>query len=234
MTDFPPGRLASGCRIYAVGDVHGCSDRLRALHDLIAGDLLARPVPDSTLVHLGDYVDRGRDSAVVLQLVKCPAVPVDRVVNLSGNHEIMLLDALAGYPGAVDGWLDNGGGATLHSWGIDPASPPQSWRAQVPQDDVAMLEGLAFQHRRDGYLFVHAGLRPGVPLDRQSADDLLWIREPFLSSRQSFGAIVVHGHTSGPAPVVRSNRICVDTNAVKGGRLTCVVLQGANVRFLQV
>lgn len=234
MSDFPAGRLAEGSRVYAIGDVHGCADRLRALHAVITSDLTAHPMPDSTLVHLGDYVDRGRDSAGVLRLVARPDVPVDRVVNLSGNHEVMLLDALAHQSGAVDLWLDNGGDATLDSWGIRPGSAPDTWRAQVPAADLSFLKGLGSFYRRDGYLFVHAGIRPGVALDRQSVADMLWIREPFLSWRNPFGVMVVHGHTSGVVPVVRANRICVDTGAVMGGRLSCVVLQGGNVRFLQV
>ena len=229
----PPGHLLPGRRIYAVGDVHGCAGRLRALHALIAADLRSSPVPDTTLVHLGDTIDRGPDSAGALRLVRRPAVLVDRVVNLAGNHEAMLLDALAGHPDAASLWLDNGGDATLDSWGIPRAASPDTWRARIPEHDLAFLQGLSMRHARDGYLFVHAGVRPGVPLDKQSDLDLLWMREPFLSWPHPFGVVVVHGHTMVDRPAIRANRIGIDTGAVMGGALTCVVLQDSGVRFLQ-
>ena len=233
MSLCPPGHLRPGRRIYAVGDMHGCADRLRALHALIAADLRSSPVPDTTLVHLGDYIDRGPDSAAVLRLAGQPAVPVDRVVNLAGNHEAMLLDALAGHPDAASLWVDNGGDATLESWGIPPAAARDTWRRRIPEHDLALLRGLATRHARDGYLFVHAGIRPGVPLDRQSDFDLQWMREPFLSWRDPLGVVVVHGHTMVRKPAIRANRIGIDTGAVRGGALTCAVLQDDTLRFLQ-
>lgn len=233
MSICPPGHLSPGRRIYAVGDVHGCADRLRALHALIAADLRSSPVPDATLVHLGDYIDRGPDSAGVLRLAEQPAVPVDRVVNLAGNHEAMLLDALAGLPGAARHWVENGGDATLESWGIPCTASCDTWRGRIPERDLAMLRGLAMRHAQDGYLLVHAGVRPGVALDKQSDLDLLWIREPFLSWPDPFAAVVVHGHTMVKKPAIRTNRIGIDTGAVRGGPLTCAVLQDSTLRFLQ-
>jgi len=233
MSICPPGRLPLGRRVYAVGDVHGCADRLRALHALIAADLRFSPAPDTTLVHLGDYIDRGPDSAGVLRLAAQPAVPVNRVVNLAGNHEAMLLDALVGHADAASLWIDNGGDATLDSWGIPRAATCDTWQARIPERDLTFLQGLAKRYTQDGYLFVHAGVRPGVPLDEQSDFDLLWIREPFLSWPDPFGTVVVHGHTMVRKPVIRANRIGIDTGAVKGGALTCAVFQDGALRFLQ-
>lgn len=229
-----PTALAAGCRVYAIGDVHGCADRLRSLHCAIVRDLAARPVPQTVLVHLGDYIDRGLDSAGVLDLLTDgPRLDVSQVVYLMGNHEELLLTALASESSESVGiWLDNGGTATLSSWGIPAGTPPQAWLGLIPPSHLAFLRGLTLSFRLDGYLFAHAGVRPGVTLDRQSRDDLLWIRQPFLSWPDHLGAIVVHGHTPEDGPVVRSNRIGIDGGAVFGGRLTCAVLERDEVRFL--
>ncbi len=230
-----PGVLPPGQRIYAIGDVHGCDDRLAALHADIATDMAARPVADATLVHLGDYVDRGPDSKAVLdRIAGPPPAPGLKMVNLSGNHEDMMRAALAGEAPAVEHWLINGGSATLACWGIGPDVPPEGWAGRIPAATLATLAGLALTYRAGGYLFVHAGVRPGVKLDRQEPQDLLWIRQPFLASDADFGAIVVHGHTPRPAPDVRRNRIGIDTGAVAGGALTCVVLEMDRMAFLSV
>jgi serine/threonine protein phosphatase 1 len=233
MVDFSlsPAALPAGERVYAVGDVHGCADRLAALHALIAADLAARPVAHSTLVHLGDYVDRGPDSAGVLALLAAPP-PVSRVVDLMGNHEAMMLRALEGDAEGIELWLMNGGEPSLASWGVPYDAPPRRWADHLPAEHLARLRGLAFSHAAGSYLFVHAGLRPGVPLADQSRHDMLWIREPFLSHAGSFGAVVVHGHTPAGEPVMRENRIGIDTGAVFGGRLTCAVLEEDRVGFL--
>jgi len=233
MIDFipAPASLPHGRRVYAVGDVHGCLDRLIALHDLIADDLRERPA-DAILIHLGDYVDRGRDSAgVVARLAEAPLeMPA---VNLMGNHEQMMLTALAtGEPEATDLWLANGGGDALSSWGVPRSALPQEWASYMPRPHLIFLRDLAVRHELGGYLFVHAGIRPGVPLDRQSRHDQIWIREPFLSSNDPFGLVVVHGHTPRPTPVVRPNRIGIDTGAVMGGVLTCAVLEDDRLGFI--
>lgn len=229
-----PTTLAAGCRVYAIGDVHGCADRLRSLHRAVARDAAARPVPRTVLVHLGDYVDRGLDSAGVLDLLtNGPRPGVGRVVNLMGNHEELLLAALASESReSVGVWLDNGGTATLASWGIPAGTPPQAWPGLIPPSHLAFLRSLVPSWQLDGYLFAHAGVRPGVTLDRQSREDLLWIRQPFLSWPDRLGAVVVHGHTPEDGPVVRLNRIGIDGGAVFGGRLTCAVLEESEVRFL--
>lgn len=233
-------RLERGRRVYAIGDVHGRLDQLIALHEAIGRDLADRPTSHPVLVHLGDLIDRGPSSAGVLTLLQAgtpvPGVPM---VNLMGNHEWMFLAALARQnPGDADHWLDNGGIETLSSWGIRPSTLPARWPDLVPRAHVLFLRGLAARYQRGGYVFAHAGVRPGVPLIEQSWNDLLWIRERFLEHHGPMlpdapGLVVVHGHTPQPEPTVRANRIGVDTGAGRGGTLTCAVLDGDEVRFLQ-
>lgn len=229
-----PGTLPPGRRVYAVGDVHGCLDRLEAMHAAIAADLARRPIADPLLVHLGDYVDRGPDSAGVVQrLIDGPGIPGISVVNLIGNHEAMLLAALSGDTEAVELWLLNGGAHSLHSWHIEDR-PPQEWADLLPPGHLAQLENLALNHREADYLFVHAGLRPGIPLVDQDPADMLWIREPFLSWHGTPEVIAVHGHTPRPGPEVRPHRIGIDTGAVMGGVLSCAVLEGGTVSFISI
>jgi serine/threonine protein phosphatase 1 len=230
-----PGRLPEGRRVYAVGDVHGCLDRLVALHWKIAADLAARPVRDSVLVHLGDYVDRGPDSAGVIWLLAGTiAPPVSRRVDLRGNHEAMMLEALHQGGRAAGQWLDNGGEQTLESYKVPEPMRirTQEWRRAVPASHTTWLNSLELMHREGTYVFVHAGIRPGVSLKSQSTEDLLWIREPFLSDTSHRDVVVVHGHTPRPEPELRDNRIGIDTGAAMGGKLTCVVLEEDRLRFL--
>jgi len=256
MTEFieAPATLPEGQRAYAIGDVHGCLEQLEALHQAVAADLAERPVAEAVLVHLGDYVDRGPDSAaVVARLAAGPPIPGLYTVNLMGNHEHMMLDALvSGQEEAAELWLSNGGANTLFSWGVPRQAPQAEWAGRIPVAHLLFLRDLALIHHVGPYLFVHAGLRPGIPLHRQARQDMLWIREPFLSAKGPFlrdtprnalegaggaaGAepamVVVHGHTPTQEPVVRSNRIGIDTGAVMGGVLTCAVLEGDRVGFL--
>jgi serine/threonine protein phosphatase 1 len=228
-----PASLPPGRRVYAIGDVHGCDEPLAMLHTMIADDLARRPCTSAVLVHIGDYVDRGPDSCgVVARLAAGDSVPGVATINLMGNHEQTMLDALAGEGAAMTDWMINGGGAALRSWGGDPEAPRCTWPRAVPAEHVAFLRNLALSHREGGYLFVHAGVRPGVPLDKQSRQDLLSIRQAFLYSEADFGLVVVHGHTPKADPVVRANRIGIDTGAVYGGRLTCAVLEADRVAFL--
>ena len=230
-----PATLPPNQRIYAIGDIHGCDDRLAMMHRLIAADLAARPVAEPVLVHLGDYIDRGEASAAVLdRLIAGWPAPALAAVNLMGNHEAMLLAALdSGDDEAVMQWLGNGGAETLASWGLSRRSRPRDWARTIPAEHVAFMRGLALRHVAGGYLFVHAGLRPGVPLERQSPHDMLWIREPFLSWQGESPFVVVHGHTPEHDVVVRPNRIGIDTGAVMGGVLTCVVLEADRMGFLR-
>jgi serine/threonine protein phosphatase 1 len=230
-----PATVPPGERIYAIGDVHGCLDRLVALHEAIAEDIVARPVERTTLVHLGDYVDRGADSAQVIDwLINRPPVPADEIVNLMGNHEHMMLAAVAGADRDAPGlWLANGGADSLLSWGVSRAVPAAEWATRIPRQHLIFLRDLPITRRIGPYLFVHAGIRPGVPLGQQSRQDMLWIREPFLSSGDDHGAVIVHGHTPKREPIVHANRIAIDTGAVLGGDLTCVVLEADMLGFLR-
>lgn len=225
-------------RIYAVGDVHGHSDKLLSMHQAIGRDLTADPTPRPLLIHLGDYIDRGPDSAGCLSLLApMPPVPGVPTVNLMGNHERMLLDALERpTPHTVGLWLNNGGDAALESWGIPP-NRPERWAAMIPPAQLTLLRTLRLEHAADPYLFVHAGVRPGLPLAAQRPHDLVWIRDAFLNWDGEMlpdapGTIVVHGHTPVPTPEIRRNRIGIDTNTARGGPLTCVVLGGENPRFM--
>jgi serine/threonine protein phosphatase 1 len=154
------------------------------------------------------------------------------MVNLLGNHEHTMLEALSGERAAATDWLFTGGRPALESYGINPDSPRETWPDTIPAAHLDFLRNLSLMHRDGGYAFVHAGIRPGVALGNQARDDLLRMRQPFLYSEASFGAVVVHGHTPVKAPVVRHNRIAIDTGAVFGGKLTCVVLQADTIGFL--
>jgi serine/threonine protein phosphatase 1 len=230
-----PATLPAGERVYAIGDVHGCLDRLVALHEMIAEDIATRPAEQTTLVHLGDYVDRGADSAQVIDwLINQPPVPADVFINLMGNHEHMMLAAVVGVDKEAPAqWLMNGGADSLMSWGISRAVPSAEWAGHIPLRHLMFLRDLAISHRIGPYMFVHAGIRPGVALESQTRQDMLWIREPFLSSQVDHGAIIVHGHTPKREPIVQPNRIAIDTGAVLGGALTCVVLEADKLGFLQ-
>jgi serine/threonine protein phosphatase 1 len=228
-----PASLPQGRRIYAIGDIHGCARQLASLHDAIVRDLIDRPVASSLLLHIGDYVDRGADTAgVIARLVDgCPIAGMD-MINLMGNHESTMLEALAGERAAGTDWLFAGGRAALQSYGIDPDGPREQWASRIPRGHQDFLRNLVLMHREGGYAFIHAGVRPGIALQDQARDDLLRSRQPFLYSDADFGAVVVHGHTPVKAPVVRHNRIAIDTGAVFGGKLTCVVLEGGTLGFL--
>jgi serine/threonine protein phosphatase 1 len=223
-----------GQRVYAIGDIHGCLDQLQAMHALIEADLADRPVAHALVMHLGDYIDRGPDNAGVLaylaDLHQLGSAPVR---NLRGNHEDMLLTALATNDRrAGESWLANGGGETLAGWGISWRDSPSAWMESIPPVQLGFLRGLGVAHRIGGYVFVHAGLRPGIAFEQQSEQDMLWIREPFLSWTGALPGVVVHGHTPEHDPVVTANRIGIDTGAVMGGALTCAVLQDDTIAFL--
>jgi serine/threonine protein phosphatase 1 len=230
-----PGWMPRNRRAYVVGDIHGASDRLAVLHRIIADDLAARPIGAAVVIYLGDYIDHGPDSAgVVGSLAGGSPVAGATMVALLGDHERMLLDALDGDRAAATDWLWAGGKAALVSWGLDPELPRTAWNQALPGEHVAWLRRLALMHREGDYLFVHAGIRPGVAVADQTKDDLLTIRQPFLSTEQDFGAIVVHGHASAPAVAINPNRIGLDTGAGMGGRLTCAVLEDDVLGLLAV
>jgi diadenosine tetraphosphatase ApaH/serine/threonine PP2A family protein phosphatase len=237
MIDFAsaPATLPPGHRVYAIGDVHGCLDRLASVHEQIAEDLATRPIENSCLIHLGDYVDRGLDSAQVIEWLNAGApVPATRIVNLMGNHEDLMLRALPGTDKEANAtWLSNGGADSLLSWEITRKVPPAEWASLIPEEHQAFLRGLEVSCRVGDYFFVHAGIRPERALDKQEKQDMLWIREPFLSWKLPYDAVIVHGHTPRHEPTVRNNRIGIDTGAVMGGVLTCVVLEEDLLGFIR-
>lgn len=229
-----PARLADGVRVYAIGDVHGMADRLAALRGMVAADLAARPVARAVVLHLGDYVDKAGNPAAVLDRIAGFALPGATVVNLRGNHEAMMRDGLAGDRAAADDWLWCGGRETLASYGVAAEAGAAAWRAAIPAAHQALLrDGLALCHREGPYFFAHAGIRPGVALEAQSAEDLLTIRGCFLHSEVTHPAVVVHGHTARMAAEIRHNRINLDTAAFCGGVLSCGVLEADRIGLLE-
>ncbi len=232
--------LPPGLRIYAIGDIHGRADLLHHLHAEIAQDLERSPVREVCLVYLGDYLDRGPGSAAVLDLLVHSPFPRAKRHFLKGNHEAMALAFLEDPTGAAS-WLQYGGRETLQSYGIDPGFPRgrrelvrlrDRFYRRLPKSHLALLERLNLSCEVGDFLFVHAGIDPDRPLSRQRENDLLWIREPFLSHPGPFERIVVHGHTPSPEPENLPFRINVDTGAFLSGRLTALVLEGENRRFL--
>ena len=239
-SDIPCANPPPDTRLYAIGDIHGRADLLARLHAAIRDDAAAAPETRKVLIYLGDYVDRGADSAAVIDTLLNRPLPGFETVHLMGNHENFLLRFLED-AGIGRLWSMNGGAETLASYGLDGrlladgrAGPAlqAAFRARLPAAHLTFLRNLAVMHIEGGCLFVHAGLRPGVPVDMQDTEDLLWIREPFLFSDEDFGYVVVHGHTPVEAPEAHINRINVDTGAVWTGRLTAVVLSGDRYAFL--
>jgi serine/threonine protein phosphatase 1 len=219
--------------VYAIGDIHGCLAQLARLHGAIATDLAHRPAASAVLLHLGDYIDFGPDSAGVIALLAAgPPIAGLPTVNLMGDHERTALDALLGDGAAATDWLHAGGQAAFDSWSIPAGVPRGEWRTRIPAEHLRFLAALAMDHREGDYLFVHAGIRPGVPISAQSDDDKLGIRQSFLASEQDFGTIVVHGHSTSPTPTIKPNRIGIDTGAGHGGRLTCAVFEENAVAFM--
>jgi serine/threonine protein phosphatase 1 len=237
-----PACVPPGVCVYSIGDIHGRADLLAELHRLIELDAAQlTPGTDRLAVYLGDYVDRGLESRQVIDLLIGRPLRGFRTVHLLGNHDAWLLSFLA-EPKIGPSWLRYGGDATLLSYGVRIGTPVDDIEYygqlqailsdQIPQDHIEFLQSLELSYETGDYLFVHAGVRPNLALERQTPDDLLWIREPFLSSRQDFGKVVVHGHTVDAAPTVRANRIGIDTGACWTGCLTCLVLEEGGIRFL--
>ncbi len=234
-------RLPDGLRIYAIGDIHGRVDLLRILHHLIAEDGRGK-AGKRLVVYLGDLVDRGLDSRGVIDFL-LDDHPADLpFVVLRGNHEEMMLRFLDDVS-VAPGWLEYGGAATLLSYGVSMSGPVSDERMlidlqrrfveNVPPRHVAFMRDARFYYVAGDYLFVHAGIRPGEPLDAQQPEDLMWIRAEFLRSNADHGYIVVHGHSITRKAEFRSNRIGIDTGAYATGILTCLVLEGDKRRLLQ-
>ena len=231
--------IPAGRRVYAVGDIHGRADLLSELFMRIDDDLKARPVTSSIQVFLGDYMDRGPNTRQVIDLLIERRRQCD-VLFLKGNHEDCALRFLSD-PTVLPAWQNIGGANTLLSYGVlptredDPESEQKvcaALRRAMPDSHRRFIGGLALSFTCGDFFFVHAGARPGVPLQKQSQRDLLWIRDDFLLHEGDFGAVVVHGHTPTYKPDIRSNRINIDTGAYATGQLTCLVLQGDSMGFL--
>ncbi len=236
-----PAAVPTGTRVYAVGDIHGRADLLQTLVDRIKADAEENPIERRVLVYIGDYVDRGLQSRDVIEYLCSDPTPDFEVVCLKGNHDAWLLDFLDD-PGIGPSWLNIGGQATLLSYGVglsaelEPGkrlqAASEALRSALPSHHLHFLRELALSHTEGDYLFVHAGIRPGIALDAQREQDLLWIRDEFTADDSQHGKCVVHGHSVSTAPEHRRNRIGIDTGAYATGRLTCLRLEGEAQGFL--
>ncbi|MDD7970248.1 metallophosphoesterase family protein [Roseinatronobacter alkalisoli] len=233
-------------RSYAIGDIHGQAGLLRQAHALIERDRKTCRDNDAPVIHLGDLVDRGPDSAGVIRLLREGISGGAPWVVLKGNHDRLFARFLTD-PGWCDPHIREGltylhpliGGAeTLMSYGL---YRPTSFHiktvranalAQVPPEDIAFLDSCPLMYRHDNALFVHAGIRPGVPLPQQTEQDLLWIRDPFLMDTRDHGPLIVHGHTAIPRPMHYRNRVNLDSRAGYGGPLTAAVIEDRQVSLL--
>jgi len=226
-------RLPDGLRIYAIGDIHGRADLLATLLRQIDVDCTLYPSSRPIVVFIGDYIDRGPASNEVLDLL-LGCGRTKETVFLKGNHEALVHRFLS-VPAVLDEWRLCGGLETLVSYGLKPSINPgvaeqrrlaKELAKSIPRPHLEFLDSLKLSFSCGDFLFVHAGIRPGVPIRKQREEDLLWIREEFLSCDQRFEKFVVHGHTPVRTPDVRSNRINIDTGAFATGRLTCIMIEG--------
>jgi serine/threonine protein phosphatase 1 len=233
--------VPAGYRLYAIGDIHGRDDLLAELLASIEADSSARPPAKTVIVFLGDLIDRGPASSQVIERLRTFRPAGVRLVFLAGNHEEVLVRILDGEARLIPDWLRFGGAECLRSYGGDPQLLPKlapeqavnAIRAAIPPEHVAFLRSFDDTFRAGDYLFVHAGIRPGVPLAEQSPSDLRWIREPFLTDMAEHGFMVVHGHTIRENVEERGNRIGIDTGAYRHGVLTALALEGRDRWFLQ-
>jgi serine/threonine protein phosphatase 1 len=233
--------VPQGLRIYAIGDIHGRHDLLLELHEKLVADARSRPDLEKRIIYLGDYIDRGPSSREVLETVRTVRPGGLSVTQLLGNHEAVLLRFLKDCSIGPE-WFAYGGLATLMSYGVNPKGDGRAeQKLQAMQRDLSerlpdthreFLAGLSTHTVVGDYFFAHAGVRPGIPLDQQNDSDLIWIRDEFLMSSEFHGKVIVHGHSYKTEPEVMSNRIGIDTGAYATGRLTCVVLEGTDCRFL--
>lgn len=237
----PPPALPAGERVYAIGDIHGCRDALVTLLDRIDEDDVRRGPARTTLVLLGDLVDRGPHSADVVELAMALQRERPGTRFLMGNHEELFLTALDGNDEALRLFCRVGGRETVLSYGLDPADYEtmdyealRAWLAEhVPAAHRAFVSGMEALVEIGDYAFVHAGVRPNVPLAQQKEEDLRWIRQPFLGHKGRFERMVIHGHTITPEVERQVGRIGIDTGAYVTGRLTAIGLEGADWWLLQ-
>ncbi|MBS0254275.1 MAG: serine/threonine protein phosphatase [Proteobacteria bacterium] len=231
--------VPAGTRVYAVGDIHGRLDLFAALAAAIDADDAAAAPAETTVVLLGDLVDRGPDSAGVLALAR--DWQQRRAVRiLAGNHEEMMLQSFDSVE-VMRHFLRHGGRETVLSFGVDEAAYDLAtyeevqamMRAAIPPETIDFIAGFEDRIRFGDYAFVHAGVRPGQPLEDQTLSDLRWIREAFITSPADHGAVVVHGHTITEAVEVRPNRIGIDTGAYMSDVLSALCLEGSRRRLIE-
>jgi serine/threonine protein phosphatase 1 len=234
-------------RTYAIGDIHGHLDLLRDAHDKIARDRLRTGDRDAPVIHLGDLVDRGPDSRGVIEYLRTGQDGGEPWVVLKGNHDRMFAGFLADPSWQDPGlrsdlsWLHPrlGGAATLASYGVRaagdrPLAPVHAEAvAAVPQAHREFLAGLPTWRQRGDVVLVHAGIRPGTPMEMQAETDLVWIRKGFLEETRDLGVLVVHGHTALDMPKHYGNRVNIDSGAAYGGLLTTIVVEGRDVWTLE-
>jgi serine/threonine protein phosphatase 1 len=234
-----PFMVEGGTRIYAVGDIHGRADLLGEMIDRIRVDMDRHSARRQVTVFLGDYVDRGPDSRLVVDMLLALSQGGNAVC-LKGNHEAILV-RFPQEPSLWENWVAFGGMQTLLSYGLriparlareDQVRVAEEFRQALPPEHLHFLESLPLSYVSGNVAFVHAGLRPNIPLDQQQEEDLLWIRRPFLDHRSPFSHFVVHGHTPVESPEVHTNRINIDTGAFATGRLSCIALEGSSHMFL--
>ncbi|MBE7183500.1 MAG: serine/threonine protein phosphatase [Methylobacterium mesophilicum] len=238
---FQDARAPEGMRLYAIGDVHGCRDLLAAMHRRIFAEIDRDKPEDWRVIHLGDYVDRGPDAKGVLDLIIEAQERDRRVLALGGNHDVGLLDFI-GNPDAYGLFAQYGGEDTARSYGVDlrfgdPRSMMEGHAKLVdaiPRAHLDFLLRLEFQAAFGDVFFCHAGIRPGRPLDGQTREDLIWIRDVFLDWEGLHPKLVVHGHTPVPAPDIRPNRVNLDTGAFRTGRLSALAIEGADKRLIEI
>lgn len=231
-----------GKRAYAVGDIHGRRDLLDKLLIQIEKDIRSRPEMENHIVFLGDLIDRGSASRQVIERLLSYTPPSAKCHFIKGNHEDVLVRGLSGEPNLLDGWLQHGGFATAESYGVDAyylknqgfEALEHALISAVPKNHLAFMASFADCIEFGDYLFVHAGVRPGIKIHDQSTKDMLWIRKDFLESEADFGKTIVHGHSVEPIPKVRPNRIGIDTGAYQTGVLSAVRLECSDVEFMQV
>jgi len=233
-------RVPDGMRVYTIGDIHGCAAVLDSLHAAIEQDAVPF-AGEKLLVYLGDYTDRGPDSRGVIERLSSGAPEGFSTRYVKGNHDAAFLEFLANAE-TYRAWRSYGAPETLLSYGVRPPrfdsfehfeEARQALAAALPPAHLRFLRGLEPMVICGDYAFVHAGIRPGLDMDSQTEQDLLWIRDDFLSCTQAFEKVIVHGHTPVPQPQSLRNRIAVDTGVYATGVLSCVVLEGAGRRFIQ-
>ena len=224
-------------RIYAVGDIHGRADLLSEITARIDDDIRRRPIAHTVEVYLGDYIDRGPHSRTVIDLLAVRLV-ANRAVCLRGNHEAVMEGFLQD-PAILQYWEPLGGMQTLASYGIELHGDTETaldlqrrFLAAFPRAHELFMQCLRNRFSCGDFLFAHAGIRPGIPIEQQDVNDLIWIRDEFLESTLNHERFIVHGHTPVPHPDIRHNRINIDTGAWRTGILTCIAIEGSTIMFL--